>query len=414
MSAPPVSKTIRPSHDGQKPADTPASLNVYKSIVAENPPPAECLQGSVQQIVFPFKKTFGKVIDAVLRIDLSIKCNTGDDGGYLSLAPTTYWFDRREDMYGADVLEAQDSDQIHLSTLAFLTDQEYSTLAEAVNIGADGNFKVDDLIHVTTTATKRTFWLPIWSGLLHSAQPYCKGFKQEWKLRFTTAVQGIVNSYKTTAVSTGGTNADASDLVVAVSGMTLYATEAELSASAQANLDQAHKRQIVYRCVTQKKTSVPEGSIGASSEYTRQLTGQSSPTAGLVVFVKKSSTAVADCLYKFPVAEIGLLDGSNREIVQRLPEGLVRYFIQPESVPLTSNITNANVQSYYIFPFCANLLDVLETGQTNGGLVMTGNEQIAFRPASDLTGGVVVVVVSIQYAHIVVQDGEPTLFRSTY
>lgn len=412
MSAP-VSKTIRPSHDGQKPADTPASLNSHKSIVAENQPPSNCLQGAVSQIVFPFKKTFGKVIDCVLRIDLSIKCNAGDAGGYLSLAPTTYWFDRREDLYGANVLESQDADQIHLSTLAFLTDQEYSTLAEAVNIGSDGSFKVDELIAVSTTATKKTFWLPIWSGLIHSAQPYMKGFKDELKLRFTTAVQGIVNSYKTTEVSTGGTNADASDLVISVSNMTLYATEAELSASAQLNLDQAHRRQIVYRCVSQKKFSANEGSIGASSEYTKTLTSLNSPTAGLLVFVKKSSSAVADCLHKFPVAEIGLLDGSNKEIVQRLPEGLVRYFIQPESVPLTSNITNADVQSYYVFPFCANLLDVLETGQTNGGLVMTGNEQIAFRPSAELTDATVVVVAFL-YAHIVVENGEPTVFKTTY
>jgi hypothetical protein len=414
MSAPPVSKNIRPSHDGQKPADTPASLNNYRSITAENTPPANCLQGSVAQIVFPFKKPLGKVIDSVLRIDLSIKCASGDAGGYLSLAPTTYWFDRREDMYGANVLESQDADQIHLSTLAFLTDQEYSTLAEAVNIGADGNFKVDDLIHVTTSATKKTFWLPVWSGLFHSAQPFVRGFKDEWKLRFTTAVQGIVNSYKTTEVSTGGTNADASDLQISVAGMTLYATEAELSASAQLNLERAHKRQIVYRCIAQSKFSANEGSIGSSSEYQKTLTSLSAPTAGLAVFVKPSSSDVADCLTKHPVAEIGLVDGSKKEIVQRLPEGLVRYFIQPESVPLTSHITDSNVQSYYIFPFCANLLDVLETGQTNGGLQMTGNEMVVFRPEADLDDPVTVVVVAYQYAHIVVSDGVPTLRKTTF
>lgn len=413
MSAPPVSKNIRPSHDGQKSADTPASLNTYKSITAENSPPANCLQGAVSQVVFPFKKDTGKVIDSVLRIDLTIKCGSGA-GGYLSLAPTTMWFDRREDMHGSLVMELQDSDQIHLRTLAFLTDQEYSTLAEAVNIGADGNFKVDDLIQVSTTATKRTFWLPIWSGLIHSAQPYCKGFKDEWKLRFTTAVNGIVNSYKTTEVATGGTDADASALQIQVSGMTLYATEAELSASAEANLGLAHRQQIVYRCVSENKFSASEGSIGASSEYSKILTSLNSPTAGLAVFVKSSSTAVADCLTKYPVAEIGVLDGSSKEIVQRLPEGLVRYFIQPESLPLTSHITHPNVQSYYLFPFCANLLDVLETGQTNGGIVMTGNEKVVFRPQSNLDSGAVVVVVAYQYAHLMVSNGVPTLYKTTF
>jgi hypothetical protein len=133
-----------------------------------------------------------------------------------------------------------------------------------------------------------------------------------------------------------------------------------------------------------------------------------------VVFVKSSSTAVSDCLTKYPVAEIGLLDGSSKEIVQRLPEGLVRYFIQPESLPLTSHITHSNVQSYYIFPFCTNLQDVLETGATNGGIVMTGNEKIVFRPQSNLDSGAVVVVVAYQYAHLMVSNGVPTLYKTTF
>lgn len=413
MSAVPVSKNIRPSHDGQKPADTPASLNKVKNIDPDTPAPQNCLAGNSSQITYSFKAPLGKVIDAVLQIDLSISCVAGGDGGYLSLAPTTMWFDRREDMYGAEVKETQDADQIHLSTLAFLTDQEYATLAEAVNIGADGGFQVAELIHVETTATKKTFWLPVWSGLFHSAQPFVRGFKDSWKLRFHTARNGIVNSYKTTEVSTGGTNADLGELNINLTGMTLWATEAQLSDSALANLASAHSREIVYRAVVQTKFSQPEASIGQNSEYQRILTSLISPTAGVVAYVKPSSTDVEDCLTKFPLASVGLLDGGNTEIVQRLPEGLVRYFIQPESVPLTSRITAENVQSYYVMPFCSNLQEVLETGATNGGIKMTGNEKIVLRPA-DAISNAVVCVVAFEYAHLKVAGGVPTLVKSTY
>ena len=413
MSATPVSKNIRPSHDGQKPADTPASLNKVKNIDPDTPAPQNCFAGVPSQITYSFKAPLGKVIDAVLQIDLSISCASGGSGGYLSLAPTTMWFDRREDMYGADVKETQDADQIHLSTLAFLTDQEYATLAEAVNIGADGGFQVDTLIHVNTTATKKTFWLPIWSGLFHSAQPFVRGFKDQWKLRFNTARNGIVNTYKTTNVSTGGTDADTGALNINLTAMTLWATEAHLSDSALANLERAHAKEIVYRAVVQTKFSQPESAIGKNAEYQRILTSLIAPTAGVVAYIKPSSTDVQDCLTKYPLASVGLLDGGNTEIVQRLPEGLVRYFIQPESVPLTSHITAEDVQSYYVLPFCSNLLEVLETGATNGGIKMTGNEKIVLRPADDLDG-CVVCVVAFEYAHVVVSNNTPTLKKSTY
>jgi hypothetical protein len=56
---------------------------------------------------------------------------------------------------------------------------------------------------------------------------------------------------------------------------------------------------------------------------------------------------------------------------------------------------------------------VLETGATNGGIKMTGNEKIVLRPADDLDG-CVVCVVAFEYAHVVVSNHTPTLKKSTY
>jgi len=408
MSAVPVSQNIRPSHDGQKPIDTPASLNRVSKIDTDTPAPTQPWNGASPKITFSYKKPLGKVIDSVIQFDLNIR--SSDDGGYLTLSPTTLWADRRENTYAGNVLESQDADQIHMATLAFLTDQEFSTLAEAVNVGSDGNFNTAPL-HITGTATKRTFWLPVWSGLFHSAQPFVRGFKDDWKLTLTMAKEGIVNSYKTT--SGGATDADLSALTIQLDNISLWATEAQMSDTAISNLERAHKRQIVYRCITQTKFSQNETSIGSNSEYSRTLTSLTAATAGVVAYVKPSASDVSEQLTKYNLKTVGLLDAGNREIVQRLPDGLLRYFIQPESVPLTSNITAEEVQSYYVMPFCANLLEVIETGRTNGGVKFTGNEKLVFRPAAELSD-VIVNVVAIEYSHVVVVNGVPTLVKSAY
>lgn len=413
MASVPVSPTIRQSHDGQKPANSPAALPVVYQVLATGSLPAQPFNGASPKIEFLLPDYLGKVTDAVMQINLSISAS--DSGGYLTLAPTTYWFDSREDLYGGQPVETQQAEQVHMATLAFLTDQEFSTIAESVNIGEDGGFQTDTRIHVPATGDGNanvTFYLPVWSGAFHSFQPFVKGFGADWRLRFTGAKNGIVNTYKTTDVASGGTNANQANLTIGLASVNLWVTEAQLGSAASEALANAHKNQILYRGVMQTLWYSDEASIVNTGEYRKVMNTLNNPSAAILAYVRPTSSAVANVLTKYALNQVALLKSTGDTLVQRLPDGLVRAFIQPDAVPITSKITGASVQSFYLFPLCANLQDVIETGAIGGGVALTGKEAIVFTPDANLSN-VSVVTMAFEYAQMLVANGKPSFRRAT-
>ena len=396
MSAVPQAQTIRESHDGQN-ASAPPSVNKLYQILPKTTTPAQPWNGSGQQVEFCFPDYLGKIVDCVLQFDLEF--SSSDAGGNLTLAPATLWCDRREDIYAGQVVESQDADQIHMATLAYLTDQEYKTIATSVNAGSAGGYN-STAIAVSGSVAKQTYYLPVWSGAFHSFQPFVRGFKDEWRYRFWMAKNGIINTYS-------GTKAN---LTITCTNLALWATEAQLSESAVRNLQHSHRRQIMYRGVLQSKYTSQENSVSATSEYRKPLTTFVSDTAGLLVFARPNSSAVSDQLKKSPLSYVGFLDAGGSEIVQRLPDGLTRYFVQPDSVPIPSVFTDTDVNSFYILPLCANLQEVIETGKVSGGLRLSGQEQVALLPATALTN-TIITAHAYEYGVVEVANGKASVVR---
>jgi hypothetical protein len=107
---------------------------------------------------------------------------------------------------------------------------------------------------------------------------------------------------------------------------------------------------------------------------------------------------------------VALLDSGSAEVVQRLNDGLTRYFVQPETLTLPSVFTNDAVNSFYILPLCANLQNVLENGKVAGGLRLGGQEQIALLPAATLTN-TIVTAHAYEYAVMQVQGKRASVMR---
>jgi len=396
----PQAQTIKDSHDGQN-ASAPPSVNKVYQILPKTTYPAEPFNGSGQNVEFCFPNYLGKVIDCVLQFDLTFE--DAGAGGNLTLSPTTLWADRIEDLYAGQVIQSQDADQVHMTTLAYLTDQEYNTIKTQVNIGDDGGFQTTNVIAVPAsgvpTATK-TFYLPIWASAINSFQPYIRGFSDEWRYRFWMAKSGIVNTYSGTA----------SGLKIKCSNLALWATEAQLSESADRNLRNAHKRAINYRGVLQSKFTSQESTVANSGEYRKALTTFTSDTAGLLIFARPNSALVVDQLTKSPLQYVGFLDAGGSEIVVRTPDALQRYFVQPDTVPITSYFSASGVKSFYVLPLCASLLNVLETGQVSGGLRLSGQEQLCLLPLNALTN-TVITVHAYEYAMLEVSHKSASVVR---
>lgn len=394
----PLAKTIKESHDGIS-GDVPASVNKLYQILPKTTTPDQPWSGSGQSVEFCFPSYLGKVIDCVLQFDIQI--TTSGAGGDLVLAPSTLFCDRREDVYAGQVFESQDSDQIHMSTLAYLTDQEFNTLRESVNIGEDGSFNTGAPLAVSGTPTTKTFYLPVWSGIFHSVQPFVRGFKDEWRLRFWMAKNGIIQSYS-----------GIDNVTINCTNMALWATEAQLDTQNIASLTANHNQQIVYRGVIQSKFTSAENTVSANGEYRKPLTTFTSDTAALLLFVAPNSSAVADKLTKNALQYVGFLDSGGAEIVQRLPDGLIRNYVQPETVPLSSYLSNPSINKFYVLPFCSNLQRVLEAGSVSGGLRLTGQEQIALLPPTTLSN-VVVTAHAYEYAMLNVVKNNCSVIRSS-
>jgi hypothetical protein len=196
--------------------------------------------------------------------------------------------------------------------------------------------------------------------------------------------------------------------------MTLYTTEANISDSALAGLDAAHRTGIVYRSIIRNKFAKSEATIpggSASSPYNQVLTTFGTDSAGLLVYAIKDSTDPQYALTTFPLDSLELRDSANAQLTITLPAQLITDFIMPQQIPYNSVVNNNTNYNIYLFPFCNNLLRVLETGKNLGGLKLSTQERIQFVPPAGLTG-VKVCVISYEYAIMEVKGRNATIVRS--
>jgi len=105
-----------------------------------------------------------------------------------------------------------------------------------------------------------------------------------------------------------------------------------------------------------------------------------------------------------------LRDAANSQLTITLPAQLIEDYIMPTAIPLNSAIALNDDYNYYLFPFCSNLLRVLETGENLGGYSLSGQERVLFQPLANLTGRKV-SVISYEYAVMAVRGGTVKIER---
>ena len=400
MSVPTMSQ-VRDSHDGISPAQPPSVNKIY-AIQPKNGVTTTPFNGTQYQIEFEYPNYLGKCIDSILQFDVTFT-TTGTSAGTFQTLPTTFWFDRMEIIYANNVVESLDSDQLHLETVQFCTDQEYRTIEIPVNLGSTGGFAPALALGGATAPERtlnKTYFLPLWSSWFNTLQPYLKGFRDLFRIRL----------YSTKSIEVAKTTIP--DLSVSMSKCVLWVTEAQLSDSVTRQLDNAHKRGVVYRSVLRNKWTKID-TLTASSEYNQVVQSFTSDSAGVAVYARPNSIVPADQLTRTTLAYVALLDSTGSELTQRLPGDLIKYFVVPETVPFTSLVTDQAKDSYYVFPLCNSLLDVLESGKVGGGLKFSGNERITtILPAGtpDATNQIV-TALSWDYCVVNVKNGSAVVER---
>lgn len=401
--AAPTAHQIDYNHDGLAVGNVVPNVNKVYSIIAKNNVPANPWNGQLNQVEYEFPAFLGKVVDNVLQFQVVVT-SSDTSSALTQLSPTTAWFSRIEVLYNSQVVESVEPYETLTEVVTYSTDQEFKNIAPSINIGTDGNFASQIPCSSTTTAVK-TFYLPLWASFLTQAQPYIAGFSDLWRFRFTFAPSIVV--------STGTT---ANNVSVALRSMTLYTTEANITESALAGLDAAHRTGIVYRSVIRNKFAKSEAVIpggSASSPYNQVLTTFGTDSAGLLVYAIQDSTDPQYCLQTFPLDSLELRDSANSQLTITLPAQLITDFIMPQQIPYNSVINSNAHYNIYLFPFCNNLMRVLETGKNLGGLKLSTQERIQFvPPQADGLHGVKVCVISYEYAIMEVKGRNATIVRS--
>lgn len=394
---PPTSANVKDSHDGLAGQNQPPSVNKAYAIQPKNGTTSTPFNGSQYQIEFEIPNYLGKVIEAVLQFDLTVT-TTDTTAHLLQLLPTTLWFDRCEVIYANNVIESLDADQLHIETVVFDTDQEFRNLQIPCNIGSDGGFAPGLPLGGATGASRTsnvTFYLPLWASWFNTLQPFVKGFRDLFRLRFYTTKDIVV---------AGGTTV--TDNAITMPKIQMWVTEAQLSDSATRQLEHAHKKGIVYKSVLRNKWTKID-TLTASSEYNQVVQTFTSDSSAVAIYARPNSIVPDDQLTRTTLSYAGLLDSTGSELTQRLPDGLIKFFIVPETVPFTSLITDQAKDSYYVFPLCSNLLEVLEDGKVRGGLKFSGNERIVciLPPGTADATNQIVTALSWDYCVVNVRNG---------
>jgi hypothetical protein len=242
-----------------------------------------------------------------------------------------------------------------------------------------------------------------------TCQPYLKGFNSEWKLRFilSQAAPLLVGS-----------------ATVAITGLRLLITEAQLPPSVEAKLARQHAGQVSYNTINRLRhldTKMP--AAAATTEYT--LTTFGNESAGVLSYMRAVDTAYPKLGQRAPFTTINFRDAAGNPYYAADIDGNYNlYFLTPWSVkgePLDSN----RVSSMYLLPFSSHVGAVLQDGRDLGAYQMSGKEKIVVtQNATDFTAAVtnigasgaltncVFVAVSYDYMRIKVNKGNARVYYS--
>ena len=395
----PVAHPIDYNRDGQTSSNIVPAVDKLYQIIPKNSVLGQPWNNTLSQVELAFPQFLGKVTDSVLQMSITVT-NTSAASGTVQLTPTTQWFSRLETLLAAQVLESVAPYEIHTETVSYCTDQEFNNVYKSMNLSSSAGFASAFTLAAGASATF-TYYLPIWCSLFSTMQPFIRGYADEFRLRLT---------FQNSIVTTNGTLAAANTQVV-LNSLYLWATEANISDSAAAGLEQAHRTGIIYRGIIRNKWTRNEVSIPSASPYNQILTTFNTDSAGLLVYAKANSTDPTLSLTTYPLEQLELRDSSNSQLTQTLAATLIQAYIMPQQAPILSQTVNNSLYNIYLFPFCQNILHVLETGKNGGGYNLAGgNTRIQFVPPTTLSN-VTVSVVSYEYAVVAVRGGVAQVSR---
>ena len=343
---------------------------------------------------FVLPKTIGKVLDMVLQIDITV---TGSTNTWLP--PTPYWFERLETSIGGSApIETVNKDEFFLESLMFLDLQDFQKVAPMVHINGDGSFKN---FGVANQIRSGRYFMPLWACALMTAQPYLRGFNSEWKLRFV-----LSNLQPTLSPSTGAAT-------VAITGLRLLITEAQLPPNIEQRLAYKHSQGIVYDTINRVRHVDTKAITASDNEFT--LTTFGNESAGLVVYIRAADNSAdySKLGARGKASAINLRDAQgNNYYAANLDTNYNLYFYAPWSTtrePIENNTCNYN----YTLPFSANLSAVLSDGRDLGAYALSGKEKAVLTlSANDVATNTqqlgstqVFVAVSYDYLRIKVKGG---------
>ena len=403
-SALPSAVNIELAHSG---IATPNAGTWVPKVTVLDPPaqPSALWGGSTVPVEFEIPNTVGKILDAVLMIEITGAASTTGANG--TVPPTTHWVESVETFLGSQMVERVVSDDLMIETLQFLGDQELNAIAPLVNMTTAGGYRSDGINAASVTASaKYRYFLPLWANALVTAQPWCKGFASKWKFRINFAAS-LYNS-SASAITTSS--------FFSISQLKLNITEATLSYAEEQQLAQLHDgRGIEYRSIRRNKhLSVPgkDLSTRATTDQTEVLSKfRDTDSAAVVVYARPSGGAYNSYanINRIKFYELQLLDAQSNPIMPRVSADFIEGFVNPwaASTALSQSQTNTN---YYIIPFCANLQRVLETGEITGGYRLTGNEKLLYlNDTNSSQTACQIHVINYEYMRIVVKNKASTL-----
>ena len=123
------------------------------------------------------------------------------------------------------------------------------------------------------------------------------------------------------------------------------------------------------------------------------------------MYAKANSTDPTLSLTTYPLDQLELRNASNSQLTQTLPATLIEAYIMPQQAPILSQIVNNPLYNIYLFPFCQNILHVLETGKNGGGYTLDAQTRVQFVPPRATLSNVTVSVVSYEYCVVSVRGG---------
>jgi hypothetical protein len=339
-------------HDGIVEVDTPSSVPRTWQILPLQAVPTSAWQGGSQTMVeFLLPAYVGKVTSMNFEFDLQIT-----DASGAKLVPSFNFLQRIETYIGGAVVESVEADELLQESFLYLTDQEKQTIAPSVNI-APNSAGFNDVTYAAGSFP--TFWLPVWSNILNTAQPFVQGIQQELRLRL----------WFNTSIYQSGTGSG-----VSLQNMYLWVTEQVMSDTATRALHDAHQSGITYHSIIRDKFISSQASLPLESQFQVQMTSFTNQTAGLAVYVRPATTSNQNIFTKYPMDQLQLKDANNSDLTILTKGQQIVTFQNPWSVGCSPN--NNPQPAVYVFPFSTNLLAVLREGKVLGGYQLTSMERI--------------------------------------